>query len=66
MAVKRPGEFFRSVWDLGKYYIDIMMDQTNSSESWMFKMFKKMGWVGNREAKKLDAPKGVTRGGEVM
>ncbi|XUX00942.1 MAG: radical SAM protein [Dehalogenimonas sp.] len=65
MAVKRPGEFFRSIWDLGKYYLDIMMDQTNSSDSWMYKLFKKMGWVGNKSSKQSEEVKAVTRGGEV-
>ncbi len=44
-AVKRPREFFRSVWDLGKYYIDIMLDPTNSSESWLSKSLKRLGVV---------------------
>ena len=65
MAFKRPGEFFRSTWDLGKYYIDILMDQTNSSESWLFKLFKKMGRAGKNGPKQFDEVKGVTRGGEV-
>lgn len=40
-AVKRPREFFRSVWDLGKYYIDIMLDPTNGNESILAKIFRK-------------------------
>ncbi len=64
-AVKRPREFFRSVWDLGKYYIDIMLDPTNSSESWLSKVLRKMGRSGWTGSNKLGAVKQVTRGGEV-
>ncbi|APV43702.1 Radical SAM superfamily enzyme YgiQ, UPF0313 family [Dehalogenimonas formicexedens] len=41
MAFQRPGEFFRSVWDLGKYYIDVLLDPTNGSESWLGRIVRK-------------------------
>ena len=64
-AVKRPGEFFRSVWDLWKYYIDIMLDPTNGTESWLSKGLRKLGRKAWSGSDKLGAVKQVTRGGEV-
>jgi radical SAM superfamily enzyme YgiQ (UPF0313 family) len=64
LAVKRPGEFFRSVWDLGKYYVDVLCDQTNGKESLLAKIFRKLGRRGWDGTAKL-AAKPVTRGGEV-
>ena len=56
-AVKRPREFFRSVSDLVRYYLDILFDQTNGTESWVSKVF--------RRTDKNKVVKQVTRGGEV-
>ncbi|MEL7561628.1 radical SAM protein [Dehalogenimonas sp. 4OHTPN] len=63
-AVKRPREFFRSVWDLGKYYIDIILDPTNGSQSWLSKLVRKNRSSGGSDNPRLQ-PKQVTRGGEI-
>ena len=63
MAVKRPGEFFRSVWDLGKYYVDVLLDPTNSSESWVAKTLRKV--KGQSKQAKARPVMRVTKGGEV-